>query len=268
MTHSVFAAKARPPSASVTKSTSKRENRRIILIGGNTIYAGDENPQVEVGAVHRIASVCASYSAGRLRSIALPLRVDFVAHQIFDGLSFSNERELVATHKRFSWQRPRIIIRGHHKPVSTRAHDREQIAFAQFRHFAIERKKITALANRADYVDRLRLIPSCGVRRGGRPTTRFLNRHNLMITVVKRRPNQIVHARIDNREFLLTGALDITDPRQQNAGISNEQPPRLKQNLQLQFAQRRQDCIDILLDRQALALVRSRIPPFLLAALE
>src|SRR6266446_5713102 len=255
MTHSVFAAKARPPSASVTKSTSKRENRRIILIGGNTIYAGDENPQVEVGAVHRTASVCASYSAGRLRSIALPLRVDFVAHQIFDGLSFSNERELVATHKRFSWQRPRIVIRGHHKPVSTRAHNREQIPLEHLRHFAIERKKISALANRAHEVDLF-----------ARWVVRFTNWNDLVITVVKRGPNQIVHSRIDNREFLLTGALDITDPGQQNAGISNQQSARLEQNPQVQIAQRRQNRIDILLDRQSTlcptrALVLALAPP-------
>src|SRR5437762_750106 len=51
MIHSVFLAKALPSSRSVSKSTNKRENRRIMLIGGNTIYAGTENAQVEVGAV-------------------------------------------------------------------------------------------------------------------------------------------------------------------------------------------------------------------------
>src|SRR5947207_13006971 len=49
MIHSVFLAKALPADRSVNKSTSKRENRRIMLIGGNTIYPGTENAQVEVG---------------------------------------------------------------------------------------------------------------------------------------------------------------------------------------------------------------------------
>src|SRR6266480_6129381 len=49
MIHSVFLANAFPPDTSVNKSKSKRENWRIMLIGGNTIYAGTENAQVEVG---------------------------------------------------------------------------------------------------------------------------------------------------------------------------------------------------------------------------
>src|SRR5437763_14530245 len=89
--------------------------------------------------------------------IALSLRLDLTVDEVLPDLPFSNERKLVAMHKRFSWQRPRIVIRGHHKSVSTRAHDREEITFPHFRHFAIQRKKITALANRSDDVDRLRL---------------------------------------------------------------------------------------------------------------
>jgi hypothetical protein len=35
-----------------------------------------------------------------------------------------------------------------------------------------------------------------------------------VIAVVKRRSNQIVHSRIDNREFLFARVLDVAHPRQ------------------------------------------------------
>src|SRR5206468_1034415 len=109
----------------------------------------------------------------------------------------------------------------HHESVSACAHDGEQIAFAHFRHFAIERKKVSALANRPDNVDLL--VPR---------VIQFTNWNDLVVTMVKCGSNQIIHSRIDNREFLWTGTLDVTNPRQQKTSVSHEQSPWFDQNPQ------------------------------------
>ena len=83
------------------------------------------------------------------------LPFDFAAHQILPVLAFSYQRDLVAVNQCFRRQRTRIVIRRHHKSVSTCAHDREQIAFMQFRDLPFEREKIALFAYRPDDVVRL-----------------------------------------------------------------------------------------------------------------
>src|SRR5436309_7146547 len=80
-------------------------------------------------------------------------RLDLMTDEIIPGLPSTNQRELVAANQRLGRQRPRIVIGSHHKPVRARAHNREQIALVQFRHFPIQRKEITRLAYGPDDVD-------------------------------------------------------------------------------------------------------------------
>ena len=76
-----------------------------------------------------------------------------LAHEVFPCLPLPDQRELIAANQRFCRQRTRIVIRRHHKSVRARAHDCEQIAFVQFGHFPVERKKIAGLAYRPDNID-------------------------------------------------------------------------------------------------------------------
>src|SRR5258705_7116226 len=90
-----------------------------------------------------------------------------------------------------------------------------------------------------------------------------------MIAMIKRRPNQVIHTRIDNGEFLLTAVLDVANSCEQYTGVSDQESPWFEQDSQFQFAQRRQNCIGILLDGQGTltrAFTLARIPPFLGAA--
>jgi hypothetical protein len=48
-----------------------------MLIGGNTIYTGTENAQVDVGAVHRTASVWGVVIRRAIESIALTIAGQF-----------------------------------------------------------------------------------------------------------------------------------------------------------------------------------------------
>src|SRR6266481_2934548 len=69
------------------------------------------------------------------------------------------QRELVAANQRLGRQRPRIVVGSHHKPVRAGAHNREQIALMQLRHFPIQRKEITRLAYGPDNVDLFNPLP-------------------------------------------------------------------------------------------------------------
>ena len=105
-----------------------------------------------------------------------------------------------------------------------------------FRHLAIEREKIARFAYRPHDVDPLR--PTLTLARDLTLTWRFassspcqgegwgegawfLDWYDLVIALVKRGPDQIVHPSIDNREFFLGSLFDVTDPGKQNAGVAN-----------------------------------------------
>src|SRR5207247_7224629 len=111
----------------------------------------------------------------------------------------------------------------------------------QLRHFPIQRKEITRLAYRPNNVDFVNFplgftltrtrIPALTLahsftltwrfastsrdrdraerREGWGAGARCVHRHNFVIAVVERRPNQVVHSCIDNRERLRVRSLDL-----------------------------------------------------------
>src|SRR6266566_2564516 len=210
------------PGAKIDNAQTSR--RRFIMAGESIIYAGRKIAQV----VAAIGDRGSRHQRCRLQHIDLP------AHQILPRLPFSNQREWISPHQALRRQRTRIVIRSHHKSVGARAHDGEQIALPHFWHFAIKRKKISALANRSDNVDFFLFArlprrssprrPKVGAltRARDRSRDRLFHRNNLVITVVKRWSNEIVHSRIHDREFFLTGVLDVADVREQNARVADE----------------------------------------------
>src|SRR2546430_15796056 len=154
----------------------------------------------------------------------------FIPNEIFDRLALPNERKTVALHENFGRQRPRIVIRRHGEPIGAGAHQGEEVALVHRRQLAILREKITALADRTNDIDgRARLV------------ARFPDRHNLMITLVERGPDEIVHAGVHDHEFLLRGLLEIADAGEQDTGVAHEESTGLEQHPQPDLAQRRND---------------------------
>ena len=151
----------------------------------------------------------------------------------------ANQGKLVPLHKRLRRQWTRIVIRRHDETVRAGAHERDQIALLHFRQRPILRKKIAAFANGTDDIDRF-----------ARGVLRFADRHDLVITLVKRGPDQVVHSGIDDHEFLVLGLFDVADARQEDTGIADEQTARLDQHAQSELAQRRQDGGGIIVDRK------------------
>src|SRR5438874_12470974 len=194
---------------------------------------------------------------------SLHSRIDLVADQIFDRLTFANERDLVSAHQCLSRQWARIVIGCHDKSIGPRAHDRQQFAGTQFRHLAILGKKIAALTYRTNDVDLLRLgNRSSGVRRAGGPTIRITHRYDLVIALVKRWPDQIVHSSVDNREFSLRRFFDVKDARQQHSGVPNEEATGLDQNANTELAQRRHDRVGVIADTKCGWFAVVFMPPF------
>ena len=95
----------------------------------------------------------------------------------------------------------------------------------QFGHFSVERKKIARLTHRSDNIDFFCIA-----------LVRLNDRHNLVVALIKCRPDQIIHSRIDNREFFHAGLFDVTNARQQDTSVSDEKTTRLDENPNAQLA--------------------------------
>src|SRR5207237_1002628 len=97
-----------------------------------------------------------------------------------------------------------------------------------------------------------------GVRRGGRPT----DRHNLVITMIERRTNEVVHPSIDNRKLLRTRFFNETHACEQHTGVANKKTTRLHQNAKMELAQFWHNRIRILADAERKRFATVIAPPF------
>ena len=70
-----------------------------------------------------------------------------------------------------------------------------------------------------------------------------------MVRVVKRRPDQIVHRRIDDHEMLVLALLEIDDRSDQRSGIANDRSARLQNHLAAEGRRALRDDFGVLLRR-------------------
>ncbi len=87
-------------------------------------------------------------------------------------------------------------------------------------------KEVTRLAHRAYHVDHR--------RRPARPR----HRQNLVVRLVQRRPDQVVHRRIDDHKRLHAVAFHLQHPRQQPACLRHHEASRLQQQVRVQPSRR------------------------------
>src|SRR5205085_8604313 len=114
-------------------------------------------------------------------------------------------------------------------------------------------KKIGALTYRPDDVDLLPLIAT---------HARINYRYDLVIALVKRWPDQIVHSGVDNGEFFLRRFFQVKDAGEQHSGVPDKEPTGLDQNANVQFAQRRHDGTGIIVDAEGRWFAAMLAPPF------
>ena len=79
----------------------------------------------------------------------------------------------------------------------------------------VPREEITRFADRTDYIGQ-------NERAAG-----LTERHDLVVRLIERRTNQIIHGRIHDQKFLLLGSLAVQQASEQYARGADNRPPRL-----------------------------------------
>ena len=104
----------------------------------------------------------------------------------------AHHRVLVVLDQHFRHQRPGVVGAGLHRAVGARGHDRQEIAGLGLGQLAVEREIIAGFADRTDHVggDDARAL-------GG-----LADRQDVVMRLVQRRADQIVHRGIDDDEIL------------------------------------------------------------------
>ena len=141
--------------------------------------------------------------------------------QIFHRLPPPNQLHPLAIHQHLGRPRPAIVIRRQRHAIRTRIQNRKQVAFLPARRSCDRAQEVAALADRAHDVHGLASSP---VRSGH-------DRHNLVISVVERGTNQVIHRRVHHHKLLPVISLAIDDARQQHASRRDNGPPRLQQQM-------------------------------------
>ena len=135
-----------------------------------------------------------------------------------------------AVNKDLGHQKPRIIGPGLHRAISAGRHDRQEITRRRSWQLTRQREIIAGFADRADDIG--------GDFRAGLPGA---NGKDLMVRVVKRRADKIVHRRIDNDEGFGLAPLHVEDACDENAGVARDQPSRLEDQAAVE---RPKPCLD------------------------
>src|ERR1700733_14556051 len=107
------------------------------------------------------------------------------------------------------------------QPVRRRKRRRSSPQGGRPRRVPVERKIIAAFADRTDHIAAHQISARL----------RLPYREDFVVRVVKRRPDQIVHRRIDDHETLVLALLEIDDRSDQRAGIANDRSARLQNYL-------------------------------------
>jgi len=149
----------------------------------------------------------------------------FTRPNILHGLAFANHGSLFAFDQYFSRERARVVSRGHRKRVRARAQQGEVFTFAKLRQRAVFGKKISGFANGADDI------------RADHSAIAISQRDNLVISIVKRRTNQIVHRRIDDQKGFSARAFHEFNTRDEYARVAGNESTGLDQNPQAQRLQ-------------------------------
>src|ERR1043166_3603017 len=94
-----------------------------------------------------------------------------------------------------------------------------------------------------------------------------MQRNDLVIRIVERGANQIVHRRIDDDEILFAGALHVFHPSNENARVADHEPARFQKNSQSEWLKQRHQGLRVSL-RSENVLCLLLLPPTRRAAFE
>src|SRR5437899_1368084 len=128
MIHSPCGSFAAGTGRTKARRRATRRNRFAMKFWSSTIYAHTVlcNWQMEghgPGSPRRVFDRTGSVGTLSPSHVHLHSHINLAACEIFQGLAFANERDLVAAYQCLGRQRTRIVIGGHDKSIGARAHD-------------------------------------------------------------------------------------------------------------------------------------------------
>src|SRR5207237_9597043 len=103
-------------------------------------------------------------------------------------------------------------------------------------------------------------LPSQGGGRRCGPNLRH-RRDDLVITAIKRRPDQVVHSGIDDYELFDAGFLDVTDAREQDTSVADKEATRFDQNANIEVAHRWYNRVGVIADTESGRFAAVIVPP-------
>ena len=110
-------------------------------------------------------------------------------------------------------------MRRERHPVRPRIQQHHQFPCPNLRHIAVPRKEVTGLADRPHHV--YDLSPSITPYYG----------QNLVMSLVERRPNEIIHPGIGNDKRLCAVLFNVKHPRQKRSSLRHKKAPGLQQQV-------------------------------------
>src|SRR5262249_44763159 len=150
-------------------------------------------------------------------------------HQVFVRLPAAHNRVAGPVHQRLGGPRPRVVVRRHREAVGPGTHQSEQVTFRYRWQRAVLGEEIAGFADRPHHVGGLHHR-----RRAG-----FVHRADLVVGVVERRPDEVVHGRVHDDEALGLGRLAVEHPRQEDAGVAHDRSPWLDDHGDAELARQR-----------------------------
>src|SRR6185503_11695151 len=135
--------------------------------------------------------------------------------QIFDPFSLSNHTPSCTVYQDFGCTGAGVVIRAHYEAIGTGAQQRDPFPGTEARQLSIECQKIACLADRAHDIN---LTNWASLR---------LQLGNLMVGLVVTGPDQIVHSRIHQDQFLPARVFPGKHGSEQHTGAADQVSSRL-----------------------------------------
>ena len=108
-----------------------------------------------------------------------------------------------------------VVVRAFRHAVGAGVEDGKQVSWLDGREFAVTGEEVARLADRADDIDDARFPFPRGYR------------HDLVIGLVERGTDEVVHGGVGDHKGLLAVALDLKDARHESAGLRDDKAARL-----------------------------------------
>ena len=143
----------------------------------------------------------------------------FATNEVFVFFALADDAKTVAFHQNLGWAGTGIVVGGRDESIGAGGANCQQVAWHDIGDLAVAREKVARFAYWPHHVG------------GDCAGITFAQRNDLVIGLVQRGTDEIVHGRIDDHKLAIAVGLAIKDARQQQAGFGHDGAARLDQDL-------------------------------------